>query len=292
MVSPTRPITVDGRTFNSPLVFQSGIGEGLACKLIEEGWTVAVVDMNVTAGQKLATELGSEAKFFQCNVADYDDQARMFTSVWETWGQIDALCANAGIVDQSSLYILDRRHSETIPPAPSTLCTDVDYKGVLYGIQLAIHFMRKNKIPGGQIVATASVAALYPHSSYPEYCGAKAGVLTLVRCMAPVLKVKENITINTVMPGIVPTKIIPPAMIDAVSEECLTPVATIVAAYLRLLNDHSLTGQAIECSAEKLLFSHQPEYLNGRISKRATTVWDPLFKMMHSELSGLADAIP
>jgi hypothetical protein len=36
----------------------------------------------------------------------------------------------------------------------------------VYGTQLAIHFMRKNKIPGGKIVATASVAAIVPHERY------------------------------------------------------------------------------------------------------------------------------
>jgi hypothetical protein len=63
-----------------------------------------------------------------------------------------------------------------IPPKPDLLCTDVDYKGVVYGTQLAIHFMRKNKRPGGKIVATASVAGVVPHESYPEYDGAKAAV--------------------------------------------------------------------------------------------------------------------
>lgn len=48
--------------------------------------------------------------------------------------------------------------------------------GVVYGTQLAIHFMRKNKIPGGRIVSTGSVAAIYPHEMYPEYDGAKAAV--------------------------------------------------------------------------------------------------------------------
>ena len=63
-----------------------------------------------------------------------------------------------------------------IPPEPDLLCTDVDYKGVVYGTQLAIHFMRKNKVPGGKVVATGSVAAVVPHESYPEYDGAKAAV--------------------------------------------------------------------------------------------------------------------
>jgi short-subunit dehydrogenase len=40
--------------------------------------------------------------------------------------------------------------------------------------------MRKNKVPGGNIVATGSVAAVVPHESYPEYDGAKAAVCALL----------------------------------------------------------------------------------------------------------------
>jgi hypothetical protein len=72
----------------------------------------------------------------------------------------------------------------------------------------------------------------------------------------------------------------------------LTPISTIVDAYNKCLDDDSLTGQAIECSQDKLFFSQQPEYLNGRFSKRAATVWDPLFVMMHDEPSDLPEAIP
>lgn len=39
------------------------------------------------------------------------------------------------------------------------------------------------------------------------------------RTVAPVLMVKEHISINVVLPGIVSTNIIPQAMIDAVSPE-------------------------------------------------------------------------
>jgi len=108
---------------------------------------------------------------------------------------------------------------ERIPPKPDLLCTDVDYKGVIYGTQLAIHFFRKNRVPGGKIIATASAAAVVPHETYPEYDGAKAAVVNFVRATARILKdvsldrgsswqspdadksEKENITINTVCPG-------------------------------------------------------------------------------------------
>lgn len=49
--------------------------------------------------------------------------------------------------------------------------------------------MRKNTIPGGRIVTTASAAAIYPHESYPEYDGAKAAVLNFVRATGRVLRI-------------------------------------------------------------------------------------------------------
>lgn len=64
-----------------------------------------------------------------------------------------------------------------------------------------------------------------------------------------------------------------------------------MAAYNKFLDDDSLYGEAIEGSAEKLLFTPRPEFQNGRVSQRAVTVWDPLFKMYHHELSQLPDAI-
>jgi NAD(P)-dependent dehydrogenase (short-subunit alcohol dehydrogenase family) len=88
------------------------MGEGLARDLISKGWLVACVDVQEEAGNALATELGSNAHFIKCDIADYDDQARMYTEVWKRWGRLDALLANAGIVDRSSIYILNHRDSE------------------------------------------------------------------------------------------------------------------------------------------------------------------------------------
>lgn len=139
--------------------------------------------------------------------------------MWEKWGRIDVVAANAGIVDQSSLYISSYRKEavENIPPEPDLSCTDVDYKGVIYGTQLATHFMRHNPTPGGKIIVTGSIGAIFPHRTYPEYCGAKAAVVQFVRGMAPILKAKENIAINIVLPGMVDTPIVPPEMTKAVT---------------------------------------------------------------------------
>jgi len=82
-------------------------------------------------------------------------------------------------------------------------------------------------------------------------------------------------------------------MIKAVSPECLTPISTIVGAYDHFLaDDNRQTGEAMECSVTSHFIIPKPEYANGRFSARACTVWEPLYKTMHGENSGLQDAIP
>ncbi|KAI9687895.1 MAG: Short-chain dehydrogenase/reductase prx6 [Bathelium mastoideum] len=275
----------------------SGMGIDIAKHLHAKGWRVGIVGRKHAAGEAVVKEIGdARARFFPANLEDYNSQAAMFQAVWKTWGRIDALCANAGIVDKSSVYIYGWRGKgiEEIPPEPDLQCTDIDYKAVIYGTQLATHFMRHNQPkPGGRIVVNASIGALFPHQSYPEYCGAKAAVVQFVRGMAPMLKAKENIFINVVMPGAVHTPIVPPEMMAAMSPECVTPISTVITAHDRFLEDDTgVAGQAIEASADQLIYYDVPKLGNGYKTKRAVTVWEPLFKMMHGENSDMPDAIP
>lgn len=137
---------------------------------------MACCDIQQEVGSAVVTELGTNAAFFQLDVCDYDDQAKVFSQVWEKWGQIDALLANAGHSDRGSIYIFNHRGKTEIPPKPALKSIKACYESFLYGVQLAIHFMRKNKTPGGQIIATSTIASVHPHQTFPEYCGAKAAV--------------------------------------------------------------------------------------------------------------------
>ena len=177
-----------------------------------------------------------------------------------------------------------------IPPAPDLRCTDVDYKGVVYGTQLAIHFMRQNPTPGGQIVATASISGIHPICSLPEYSGIKAAVIGFCHAVAPVLKVKENVTFNVVCPGPVATPNIPPPMREAFGS-MMTDVQTVVKAYHKYLSDPSLNSEICEASVDKVFVQPRQPYNNGEASKMAGTVYDPLFGAIHGELSGVPGAM-
>lgn len=198
------------------------MGIDIARDLCTRGWKIACVGRRVEAGEALLKTLpGDNARFFPADVSNYDQYANVFSEVRNLWGRVDALCANSGIVDTSSIYVYDwkNKNVDEVPPAPELDVVDINYKGVVYGTQLATHFMRHNPQPGGRIVITGSIGAVFPHESYPVYCGTKAAVNHFVRGVAPLLKQKENILINVVMPGIVATPIVPPEMIAAVTPE-------------------------------------------------------------------------
>lgn len=210
------------------------MGVKIVNDLYARGWNVACIDLQQQAGDALVERLSSDrAQFFLADLTSYDAQAHAFRETFRRWGRIDALCANAGIVDRSSVYIYNWREKtvDDVPPAPDLTTTDVDYKAVVYGVQLATHFMRHNPQPGGRVVVTSSIASIFPHSSYPEYCGAKGAVNIFVQGVAPLLKQKENIYVNCVLPGIVPTPIIPPEMIAAVAPEQYVPSLSSPARY-------------------------------------------------------------
>lgn len=74
------------------------MGEALSEDLVSKGWQVAMADIQQNA--ELSGKLGDSASYHFCDVADYDSQAACFQQVWDKYGRIDLLCANAGIVDK------------------------------------------------------------------------------------------------------------------------------------------------------------------------------------------------
>lgn len=238
---------------------------------------------------------GETAIFVQCDVTSYESQATLFQAVWKQWSRLDVLIANAGSLDGDSKYILRHRDAgvDVLPPKPDTTCTDIDFKGVVYGTTLATHFMRFNsKGKGGKIIVTGSFLGIYGCATFPEYCAAKAAAHHYVRTVAPVLLQKENITINCVMPGPIETDVVA-GFTDAFAPEHLTLKPVLLSAYDHFLEDRDNieTGQLVGTTHKDLIFWPRPGYKEGPILKRYEKNFDPWFKMIHGESSELADAI-
>ncbi|KAK6200759.1 hypothetical protein LQW54_009563 [Pestalotiopsis sp. IQ-011] len=275
----------------------SGIGLDLAKHLHGKGYRVAVTGRRAALGEEVAKDLDPSAEtviFIQCAVESYSSQANVFRTVWNKWGRLDVLIANAGIVDKGSVYNFGHRSAavDDIPDEPDLSCTEIDWKGVVYGTVLATHFMRHNKTPGGKIIITNSMMGVHPGTTFPEYSAAKAAALQWARTMAPLLLKKDNITINTVLPGAVDTPI-KPGFALAFLPEHLTLTSCLLAAYDLYLNDESnqRTGEAVETAHDKHFFYEVPEYKGGDVSYRNTVVFERWFTGLHGEPSELEDAL-
>jgi len=237
------------------------MGLGMTKRLVELGWNIAVVDFNEETGKKTEQELGSQVFYIKGNVARYEDQAAAFVETWKKWGRLDLVWANAGIGDRINFIKPVEEDSTGAPPKPDVLVVDICLYGCIYAAYLAFHFFRKNESKGGKLVMTSSMAGLYPAGSIPLYGAAKHGVVGLTRSLGAILKEKqEPITVNCLCPGLVPTNIVPKALIDAYPEEKLTPISTIIKAVEGFINDDSITGQAAECSGKNVYYVPVKEY--------------------------------
>ena len=60
---------------------------------------------------------------------------------------------------------------------------------------------------------------------------------------------------------------------------------------MKFIDDPSLNGELVEASVDKLLLVEKAGYVDGERSKRASGVYDPFFRAIHGELSGLEDLL-
>ncbi|UPL02906.1 hypothetical protein LCI18_013840 [Fusarium solani-melongenae] len=228
----------------APVAIITGGGLAVAERLVELGWNVAIVDLQAAKEGSAPGLPGNRTLLLQADVSSYDEQAFAFSRVYKTWGRIDFVSVFANAV---------RNH----PPQAET-------DGWL--------MQRKNVSKAGSLVMTSSTAGIYAISEVPLYAAAKHGVsassspermnrakhllqvLGLARSLGK--RMKENgepITVNAIIPGTVPTAILPQGVIDAIPAQFLTPASLIVKAIEGVLNDSSINGQAIECSGTDIV---------------------------------------
>ncbi|TLD24081.1 hypothetical protein PspLS_06547 [Pyricularia sp. CBS 133598] len=273
----------------------SGIGAELARRLHRKGYRVAITARRVVESEDLVRDLdpsGETAMFAQCDVASYEQQAAAFSAVWSRWGRLDVFVANAGGLDRDSKYNFDRREVpvDNLPPVPDTMCIDINLKGAMYGTVLAVHFMRQNKpAKGGRIVVVTSMLAQQVGVMLPEYAASKAGAQHWARSIAPVLQVKENVTVNVVSPGACNTDI-KPGFLEAFRPEHLCTKRAMMAAFDEFLDEDKgdRTGMVVEVAHDSLHFHDLPPTKAGELSKRNPQPYEPWFQGIHGEPSGLS----
>mgnify|MGYP001170188319 CR=1 FL=1 len=175
-----------------------GLGKSMAMLFAEHGATVAILDLDASAAEAAAADLGEGHVGLACNVTDKAACEATVAALAERWGRIDILVNNAGITQPLKLL--------EIGPSNYDAVMDVNLRGTLYMSQAVIPGMRAQK--SGSIVNISSVSAQRGGGIFggPHYSAAKAGVLGLTKATARECA-PDNVRANAICPGFIATDI-------------------------------------------------------------------------------------
>lgn len=177
----------------------SGLGEATARLLSAQGATVVLGARRVERIQSLADELtknGGKALAIATDVTQHEQVKHLVDSAVETYGRIDVILNNAGLMPHSPL--------ERLKLDDWNQMIDVNIKGVLYGIAAALPHMKQQK--SGQIINVSSVAGHKVRPGSAVYAATKAAVLMLSEGLRQEVK-PYNIRTTVISPGAVATEL-------------------------------------------------------------------------------------
>ncbi len=184
-----------------------GIGRACAIKLGAEGYKVVVnYNSNDEAANEVVSlikEAGGEASAIKADVSKADDAKMLIRETVKTYGQLDVLVNNAGIVKDEFVLMMSE---ETI-----NKCLDLNIKGYLYCTQQAVLKMFSKK--QGVIINVSSVSSKLAVPGQSVYSSTKGAVNSMTATMAKELA-PYGIRVNAVAPGFIATD-----MIDQLPEE-------------------------------------------------------------------------
>jgi NAD(P)-dependent dehydrogenase (short-subunit alcohol dehydrogenase family) len=182
-----------------------GIGAATAILAAKQGWAVAVNYVaNAVAADAVVRHIvaaGGTAIAVQADVAVHADVLRLFATVDEKLGRLDALVNNAGVVDMPSrvdgmsVERLERMWTTNITSSFCCAGEAVKRMSTKYGGQ------------GGAIVNLSSAAArLGSPGQYVDYAASKAAIDAFTIGLAKEVAA-EGIRVNAVRPGVIDTEI-------------------------------------------------------------------------------------
>ena len=174
-----------------------GIGLGMGRGLAGAGAAVMVAGRNGEKNAAAVAELkalGAQAASVEVDVTDPDSCAAMVAATVAAFGHVDILVNNAGIGirKQPEDYALEEWHQVLNTNLTSALiCSQAVYR----------EMCRRG---GGKIINIGSMLSIFGASFNAPYAASKGGIVQLARSLANAWA-KDNIQVNTILPGWIDT---------------------------------------------------------------------------------------
>jgi NADP-dependent 3-hydroxy acid dehydrogenase YdfG len=177
----------------------SGLGGATARLLSGHGATVVLGARRADRLQSLAKDLesrGGKALAVETDVTRREQVKALVDAAVQTYGRIDVMINNAGLMPQAPL--------ERLKVDEWNRMIDVNVKGVLYGIAAALPYMQRQK--AGHFINVSSVAGHRVGPGFAVYSATKFAVRALSEGLRQEVK-PYNIRTTVISPGAVATEL-------------------------------------------------------------------------------------
>jgi 3-oxoacyl-[acyl-carrier protein] reductase len=179
----------------------AGIGRAVAERFIAEGARVIVADRNALAANSVIKAHGAQAMAVVLDISNEGIVEKSFAGLENMGWSPDVVVANAGV----QLFGQDAKVADLdLDVWRKTI--DTNLTGTFITLKYAVRAMLKNG--GGSIIVTGSPTALNGEGKdFTAYSASKAGIHGMVRAVANAYA-RDNIRINTVVPGYTETPLV------------------------------------------------------------------------------------
>lgn len=175
-----------------------GIGRAVCLKLAQSGANIALIyASNQDQANQVMEQLAAypvKATAYPCNVADFEQTARVFQRIAADFGRVDILVNNAGITKDKLVLGMSQEDFDRV--------VDVNLKGAFNTIKQVYPLFARQK--SGKIINIASVSGLMGNAGQANYAASKAGLVGLTKSVARELA-SRGICCNAVAPGFIQT---------------------------------------------------------------------------------------
>ncbi len=171
-----------------------GIGLAITEALLAEGARVSIGDIDVELAQREAKRLGCHAA--KLDVRKRESFAAFLEEARAALGSVDVLVNNAGIMPMGAFLDED--------PALADTQIDINFRGVVYGMQLALPEMLARR--RGHIINIASLAGLFAVPGAAVYTGTKYAVVGMTEAVAAENR-DSGVSFSAIMPSKVTTEL-------------------------------------------------------------------------------------
>ncbi|KAE8372387.1 dehydrogenase with different specificitie [Aspergillus bertholletiae] len=196
------------------LITGSANGIGAATALLFNAHSAKIIISDLEICQNAAENLIQEfprpenALFVAADILDWQQMTALFKTAAGHFGALDIVIANAGTME--SMPILDLNDIDGDGNLKESTegfqLIDINIKGTLNTLRLALHHMKSKQPSSGSIVLIASTSGYFGGTGVTAYVTSKHGIVGLLRASQGVAQ-QYGIRVNAVAPFFTPTRL-------------------------------------------------------------------------------------